>query len=97
MKPRLIIIISSLFLIIDGYAQTCCSGGIPLSNSVGLAVLEKGTAQIGINYDYNNLNTLNSGSEKLDDNARLRITHSVLVNFNYAIAAFYPNPEIFTN
>jgi len=39
------------------YAQTCCSGGIPLSNNIGLTSLGKGTLQIGINYDYNNLNT----------------------------------------
>ncbi len=65
-------------------AQTCCSGGIPLSNNIGMAILEKGTTQIGVSYDYNNLNTLNNGSEKLDDNARLRITHSILVNASYA-------------
>ncbi len=78
----------SLLLFPLGYfvdAQTCCSGGIPLSNNIGMAILEKGTTQIGVSYDYNNLNTLNSGSEKLDDNARLRITHSVLVNASYAI------------
>ncbi|PKP14063.1 MAG: hypothetical protein CVU08_02075 [Bacteroidetes bacterium HGW-Bacteroidetes-3] len=49
-----------------------------------MAILEKGTTQIGVSYDYNNLNTLNNGSEKLDDNARLRITHSILVNASYA-------------
>lgn len=65
-------------------AQTCCSGGIPLSNNIGMAILAKGTTQIGVSYDYNNLNTLNNGSEKLDDNARLRITHSILVNASYA-------------
>ena len=66
-------------------AQTCCSGGIPLSNNIGLAILEKGTTQIGVSYDYNNLNTLNSGSDKLDDNSRLRITHAILVNASYAV------------
>lgn len=67
------------------YAQTCCSGGIPLSNNIGLPTLTKGSIQIGINYDYNNLNTLNFGKEKLDDNSRLRITHSALLNVNYSI------------
>ncbi len=66
-------------------AQTCCSGGIPLSNSLGLPILEKGSLQIGLHYDYNNLNTLNSGSERLDDNSRLRITHSILLNSGYSI------------
>lgn len=78
----------SLMLFPLGYfvdAQTCCSGGIPLSNNIGMAILAKGTTQIGVSYDYNNLNTLNNGSEKLDYNARLRVTHSVLVNASYAI------------
>ncbi len=77
-------------------AQTCCSGGIPLSNSIGLAILEKGTTQIGISHDYNNLNTLNSGSEKLNDDSRLRITHSVLVNFSYAISDKFSVEGLFT-
>ena len=67
------------------YTQTCCSGGIPLSNSIGLDFQDKGSLQIGINYDYNNLNTLNTGTETLNDNARLRITHSALLNIGYAI------------
>lgn len=66
-------------------AQTCCSGGIPLSNNLGLPILEKGTLQIGINYDYNNLNTLNNGDEKLADDSRLRITNSILLNASYSI------------
>ncbi|WP_203256443.1 hypothetical protein [Hyunsoonleella ulvae] len=66
-------------------AQTCCSGGIPLSNNIGMTVENKGTFQISINYDYNNLNTLNNGSETLNDNSRLRITHSILLNTSYAI------------
>lgn len=66
-------------------AQTCCSGGIPLSNNIGLPILEKGSILLGIHYDFNNLNTLNNGRKKLDDNARLRVTHSVLLNASYAI------------
>lgn len=77
-------------------SQTCCSGGIPLSNNIGLPLLEKGTAQLGISYDYNNLNTLNNGTEKLNDNSRLRITHSVLVNANYAITNHFSVEGLFT-
>jgi len=83
MNSKLILI----FLLFSSYnyAQTCCSGGIPLSNNIGLPTLSKGSFQIGINYDYNNLNTLKFGKEKLDDNSRLRITHSALLNVNYSI------------
>jgi len=78
------------------HAQTCCSGGIPLSNNIGLAPLEKGTLQVGIHYDYNNLNTLNFGTEKLDDNSRLRVTHSVLLNANYDITSRLSIEGLFT-
>ncbi|PHQ57488.1 MAG: hypothetical protein COC16_00945 [Lutibacter sp.] len=85
MKLKIVFSAFSLIMLNAAKAQTCCSGGIPLSNNIGLAILEKGTTQIGINYDYNNLNTLNDGSEKLDDDSRLRVTHSVLFNVSYAI------------
>lgn len=81
-------IITFIFLLFNTsiiIAQTCCSGGIPLSNNLGLPTLEKGSFLLGLHYDYNNLNTLNTGSKKLDDNSRLRITHSILFNSGYSI------------
>lgn len=85
-----------LLYVLSFNAQTCCSGGIPLSNNIGLPLLEKGTIQIGLNYDYNNLNTLNFGSEKLDDDSRLRITHSILLNTSYAITNHFSAEGLFT-
>jgi len=67
------------------YSQTCCSGGVPLSNNIGLPILEKGIMQVGVSYDYNNLNTLKERGDKLNDRNRLRITHAVLVNLGYSI------------
>ncbi len=69
----------------SSFAQTCCSGGVPLSNNLGLPNEGKKTVVIGVTYDYNNLNTLNAGSATLDDDSRLRITNSVLLNMNYAL------------
>lgn len=66
-------------------AQTCCSGGVPLSNNLGLPNEGKGGVIIGLNYDYNNLNTLNAGSDELDDDSRQRITNSVLLNLGYSL------------
>jgi len=92
------IVFTSVFILFFNLikSQTCCSGGIPLSNNIGLAILEKGTTQIGVSYDYNNLNTLNNGSEKLDDNSRLRITHAVLMNVSYAISDKFSLEGLFT-
>ncbi len=67
------------------YAQTCCSGGVPLSNNLGLPNEGKGSFIVGLNYDYNHLNTLNAGTERLDDDSRLRNTNSILLNAGYAI------------
>ncbi|MGI9533294.1 hypothetical protein [Lutimonas sp.] len=65
--------------------QTCCSGGIPLSNSIGLPIENQGAWQFSLSYDYNRLNTLLSGSDRLDDDSRLRITQSLLFNTGYTI------------
>ncbi|GGD18703.1 hypothetical protein [Hyunsoonleella pacifica] len=77
-------------------AQTCCSGGIPLSNNIGMSVEDKGTFQVSLNYDYNNLNTLNNGSETLNDNSRLRITHSILINAAYTFTKHLSVEGLFT-
>lgn len=85
--------ISSYF---STYSQTCCSGGIPLSNSIGLPSSSKGTFLLGISYDYNNLNTLNNGNSELDDNARLRTTQSLLFNIGYSITTNFSVEALFT-
>lgn len=74
-------LLKSLFV----FSQTCCSGGVPLSNNIGLPIANKGILQVSFSYDYNNLNSLYEGSKKLEDNNRLRITHSTLVNLGYSI------------
>lgn len=78
------------------HTQTCCSGGVPLSNNLGLSNEGKGSFQIGINYDSNNLNTLNVGSTKLDDNSRKRVTNSILTNIGYSISDRLSLETLFT-
>lgn len=77
-------------------AQTCCSGGVPLSNGLGLPNDGKGIIILGLNYDYNNVNTLNAGTNKLDDNSRQRITNSVLLNIGYSITDKIAVETLFT-
>ncbi len=78
------------------YSQTCCSGGIPMSNNLGLENLGEGVLQVGLNYDFNNLNTLNAGTRKLDDNSRQRITHSALFNASYSFTNNLSLEALFT-
>lgn len=83
MRTLFVLLIISI-LAFQGFAQTCCSGGVPLSNNLGLPNEGKGVISLGLNYDYNNLNTLNAGTTKLDDSSRQRITNSVLYVMGYA-------------
>lgn len=77
-------------------AQTCCSGGVPLSNNLGLPNEGKGVISFGLNYDYNNLNTLNAGTEELDDSSRQRITNSLLFNVGYSFTDRLSVETLFT-
>lgn len=86
----------TLFFGLHLIAQTCCSGGVPLSNNLGLSNNGKGSFQIGITYDYNNLNTLNAGSTQLEDNSRQRITNSILANVGYAFSDKFSIETLFT-
>lgn len=77
-------------------SQTCCSGGVPLSNNLGLPNKGKNSWVFGLSYDYNNLNTLNSGSKRLDDNSRIRNTNSVLLNTSYSFNDRFSTEILFT-
>ncbi|MET2983617.1 transporter [Aureibaculum conchae] len=96
MKFRVSVPIFFVIITTSVIGQTCCSGGIPLSNNLGLEMLGKGTFQIGLNYDYNNLNTLKSGSTTLDDSSRLRITHTGLLNLGFSITNNLAIESLFT-
>ena len=92
------IIFFSLFLLgcQHVFTQTCCSGGVPLSNNLGLPNEGKGSFLVGLNYDYNNLNTLNAGANTLDDDSRQRITNSILLNVGYAFSDRFSFEALFT-
>ncbi len=93
---RIFYICLTLFISQYGISQNCCSGGVPLSNNLGLPNDGKGALTLGLNYDYNNLNTLNVGSDKLNDDSRLRITNSVLLNVGYSFTDKLSFETLFT-
>ncbi len=93
---RIVFILLGVWTIHQSHAQTCCSGGVPLSNNIGLPNEGQGSFLVGLNYDYNNLNTLNAGTDKLNDNSRLRITHSFLLNFGYSFTDRLSVESLFT-
>ncbi len=96
MHIRWLFFIGVFLVVLWGYGQTCCSGGVPLSNNLGLPNDGKGASVLGLSYDYNNLNTLKAGTEKLDDNSRLRNTHSILLNYGYSFTDRFSVETLFT-
>jgi len=66
------------------FGQTCCSGGVPLSSNLGLPVGEKGVLQLALTYDLNVLETLKTGRQTLEDDARSRRTHSTIFEMGYS-------------
>ena len=66
--------------------QTCCSGGVPLTNNIGgLPPGDKGMLQFSLNFDANFLRTLKDNTETLDDDSRKRTTYSLLFRSAYTI------------
>ncbi len=84
---KIIALAGSFVLLSASYvmAQTCCSGGVPLSSNLGLPPEEGGVLQTSLRYDLNTLQTLKAGSEVLNDDSRDRRTHSVLLQLGYSI------------
>lgn len=84
------IALCGLFLTLSCYygaiAQTCCSGGVPLSGNLGLPAASQNTWQVALNYDLNVLRTLKIGTEKLDERNRQRITHAALLEVGYTFS-----------
>lgn len=83
---------STLFFVIctlsySGQAQSCCSGGVPLSGNIGLPISEIGSWQMSFTYDVNSLRTLKSGAETLNDRLRERKTHSILLETGYTFSS----------
>lgn len=66
--------------------QACCSGGTPLSGTLGLQRLDGGSGLLELNYDFNTQGDLVAGSTELGDNPRRRNTHSVLLRSAYSFS-----------
>jgi len=78
MRAFAIILLVNLFYGI-GQAQTCCSGGVPVSSNLGLSQEDKGTLQLSLTADFNILKSLFAASERLDDDLRTRSTQSYIL------------------
>ena len=77
-------------------AQTCCSGGTPLLGNLGINGAEPGSVFVQVAYDYNFLDDLYAGTERLDDNTRERLTQTALLQLIYPFSEQFAVNGLFT-
>ena len=77
-------------------AQTCCSGGVPLSGNIGFEGSNRGTLQMELGYDLNYISILKEEAEVLEDESRLRTTQSILWKTGYSITDWMAIDGLFT-
>lgn len=65
------------------HAQTCCTGGIPLTGAINLNPREQGL-NLGLSYDLNRLSDFIQNDEVLDNTFLERKTKSVILQADYA-------------
>lgn len=86
---RLCALLLLLWIAIGGQyhakAQTCCSGGVPISGNLGLPTASSGTWQFSLNYDANVLKTLKDERDILDDLTRERQTNTIIFEVGYTL------------
>ncbi|WP_421919242.1 transporter [Marinifilum sp.] len=68
------------------FSQACCTGGAPLTSSLGIKSYAENSLIIDFSYDFNKLDKLYVGSSQLDDANRERITQSALLRLSYPIS-----------
>lgn len=84
MKPLLVISII-LFNYVQTYSQACCSAGTPMLGSLETSTALKNNLQLSLTYDYNTLQSVYEGTQKIDDQTRERTTHSALLEATYGL------------
>lgn len=66
-------------------SQACCSAGAPILGSLETSTAGKNNLQLSLSYDFNNLQTVLEGSQKIDDDTRQRLSNSLLLETTYGI------------
>jgi len=74
-----ILILLFVFQLKNSTAQTCCSGGVPLTGNLGMPYATRGSWQFSFSYDYNRMTTLMEGNREILNDSRKRYTHSLLL------------------
>jgi len=72
-----------LLLPLHSLAQTCCSGGVPTSSNLGLPATGSRSLQFSLTYDFNELNTQQTGRQVDGQPQSFRRTQSLMLQAGY--------------
>ncbi len=83
-----IILLNILWFIhaFDIKGQACCSGGVPISNQIGIRPTDKHQLSIRGTFDGNFLNSFYNGTNKLDDTNVKRFSQTIFLQGIYGIS-----------
>jgi hypothetical protein len=70
----------------NSFSQACCTGGAPLSSNLGIQSYSENTLVIDFAYDFNKMDRLFAGSNKLNDSNRERTSKSAMLRISYPIS-----------
>ena len=96
MKRLLLLIPFILFHFTNLKGQACCSAGSPLLGSLDIASSADGELQIGVTYEFNSLQDVYAGTERLDDDLRERNVNSFILEANYGLSKRISLSTLFT-
>jgi len=85
-----------IYTIQHSAAQTCCSGGTPLTSNIRVQPVKAGGLDLRLSIDYNLLDQLYSGSKQLDDQTRERLTKTVFIQFLYGLSEQFSINTLFS-
>lgn len=83
---KIFFIITTIFLGKNIYSQACCTAGTPLLGSLEMTSAPKGILQFSFTSEHNSLTHVLTGSSKLKNPERERISQSALLEINYGIS-----------
>lgn len=72
-----------VFCVVRNDAQTCCSGGVPVSSNIGLKAEDKSLV-LSLGADFNSLRDLYNEGDLIDDELRTRTTQSYILRAAYS-------------
>ncbi|NOR75853.1 MAG: hypothetical protein GQ525_11915 [Draconibacterium sp.] len=84
LKGKYIVFVFLIVIVSRVNGQTCCSGGTPITGNLGIQGIEPKSWYFQLLYDYNILDDLYSGSEKLNGNLSERLTQTVMLQTIYS-------------